>query len=498
MPILVTLIAAIVAALLPTAAHGGSSHGPGSVSVSVGHDSEVWANDGFGVLEPSAARFALLGAEGGVRWPESGSRKIRGSLFGSTFVTTYTNDGPSLDVGASAGGLLARAVGERQGWQLRTNAAFFRRDDAAIFDSDEGAIAASWVYRAPSLGLAATAEHAWVSYGARSLGTESSDHEEDRRLDLLGNVLLPIAGSSWVELGIGFRHLDSNDPAVRYDGPRVSMAAQHQFRTKAHPGKEERGLRATTSLRADAAWGRRVYRDYPVLDLTGAAPVDTGEERTDSYVRFGLTLSRDVTNRIGLEVETDGVHQASNVDALVFDLYRACVGVVVRLGEETARSEERAGGSSRSQELLRAILRRSNGTPNTPSVDNTGDDASHGEIGGAGDDAIGGAIGSASDDSGDQEWQPEVLDAGVHFRVDAPGASSVSVVGTFNRWDTEATPLTHVDGDGRWECVVPLTDGVYSYAFVIDGVWTTPLDAPRYESDGYGGRNGVLDLRGSR
>jgi len=60
--------------------------------------------------------------------------------------------------------------------------------------------------------------------------------------------------------------------------------------------------------------------------------------------------------------------------------------------------------------------------------------------------------------------QNEVL-----FVMPAPGATSVSVVGNFNGW--EATPLSDTDGDGIWTASIPLTDGRYEYAFVVDGRW---------------------------
>ena len=61
------------------------------------------------------------------------------------------------------------------------------------------------------------------------------------------------------------------------------------------------------------------------------------------------------------------------------------------------------------------------------------------------------------------------------------------MVGGFNGWDPTRNPLTGPDQDGVWETVIPLTAGVWRYAFVVDGEWVEPLDAPRYEDDGFGG-----------
>ena len=45
--------------------------------------------------------------------------------------------------------------------------------------------------------------------------------------------------------------------------------------------------------------------------------------------------------------------------------------------------------------------------------------------------------------------------AGAHFAVWAPNARRVSVVGDFNRWDRNATPLSaRTDGTGVWEASV--------------------------------------------
>lgn len=45
--------------------------------------------------------------------------------------------------------------------------------------------------------------------------------------------------------------------------------------------------------------------------------------------------------------------------------------------------------------------------------------------------------------------------AGVVFRVWAPQAVSVSIVGDFNQWDTSQHPMASVDGKGVWEGFVP-------------------------------------------
>ncbi len=79
------------------------------------------------------------------------------------------------------------------------------------------------------------------------------------------------------------------------------------------------------------------------------------------------------------------------------------------------------------------------------------------------------------------------------FRLTAPDAKRVSVVGTFNGWDPDAHPLHSPDRQGVWSLSLPLSPGRYRYLFVVDGVrWVTDPDAVASEADGFGGQNSVL------
>ena len=56
---------------------------------------------------------------------------------------------------------------------------------------------------------------------------------------------------------------------------------------------------------------------------------------------------------------------------------------------------------------------------------------------------------------------------GVMFRVWAPNAKSVSVVGNFNNWDRNAHPMIHTTDGGVWECfIADIVEpySVYKYA----------------------------------
>ena len=79
------------------------------------------------------------------------------------------------------------------------------------------------------------------------------------------------------------------------------------------------------------------------------------------------------------------------------------------------------------------------------------------------------------------------------FRLKAPNAKRVSVVGTFNEWDPRADPLGGPDRDGVWSLSLPLPPGRYRYMFVVDGVrWVIDPTARAAEADGFGGRNSLL------
>ena len=56
-----------------------------------------------------------------------------------------------------------------------------------------------------------------------------------------------------------------------------------------------------------------------------------------------------------------------------------------------------------------------------------------------------------------------------------PEAHSVAVVGPFNDWRPEATPLSDDDHDGVWDARIILPAGSHEYMFVVDGErWPTP------------------------
>jgi 1,4-alpha-glucan branching enzyme len=76
------------------------------------------------------------------------------------------------------------------------------------------------------------------------------------------------------------------------------------------------------------------------------------------------------------------------------------------------------------------------------------------------------------------------------FVVVAPGASRVSVVGDFNNWDPQGTPLQK-GSDGIWMATVALPAGVYAYSYWIDGRLEHSTDEPG-SRDEFGGANSIV------
>lgn len=82
----------------------------------------------------------------------------------------------------------------------------------------------------------------------------------------------------------------------------------------------------------------------------------------------------------------------------------------------------------------------------------------------------------------------------VEFRLRAPEAMEVAVIGTFNDWDPAQGEMRNAGG--VWTVSVALPPGRYRYAFWVDGAAQKPPHAPRYEDDEFGSTNGVLVVPG--
>lgn len=84
--------------------------------------------------------------------------------------------------------------------------------------------------------------------------------------------------------------------------------------------------------------------------------------------------------------------------------------------------------------------------------------------------------------------------APVTFVFYAPKAKSVSLVGTFNDWNPEKTPMNR-GKDGTWSVQVSLAQGRHEYLFLVDGSrFESDPNALELRQDGMGNENTVLRL----
>ena len=90
----------------------------------------------------------------------------------------------------------------------------------------------------------------------------------------------------------------------------------------------------------------------------------------------------------------------------------------------------------------------------------------------------------------------------IKFVLVAPHAATVAVVGDFNNWDAQATPMTRTPTGGTWSVALKLPAGRHVYAFVVNGAngssqWVADPTAPLAPEDGLGAPNSVVLVGGS-
>jgi 1,4-alpha-glucan branching enzyme len=56
----------------------------------------------------------------------------------------------------------------------------------------------------------------------------------------------------------------------------------------------------------------------------------------------------------------------------------------------------------------------------------------------------------------------------INFFCRAPGATRVSLIGDFNRWQSNANPMCQMP-DGSWMASLELPHGYHQYLFLVDG-----------------------------
>lgn len=78
----------------------------------------------------------------------------------------------------------------------------------------------------------------------------------------------------------------------------------------------------------------------------------------------------------------------------------------------------------------------------------------------------------------------------VYFRLQAPNAKEVNVLGSFNDW--EKRPLKK-QKDGEWSTWTNLAPGRYEYRFMVDGQWQNAPESETVANE-YGSENSVLKV----
>ena len=84
----------------------------------------------------------------------------------------------------------------------------------------------------------------------------------------------------------------------------------------------------------------------------------------------------------------------------------------------------------------------------------------------------------------------------VQFQLHAPQAHAVSVLGTFNQWDSRSAKFALAkDSQGYWKGSFQLRPGRYEYRFFVDGCWVDDPNATKTAQNKFGTKNAVLEVR---
>src|SRR5215831_2342290 len=81
------------------------------------------------------------------------------------------------------------------------------------------------------------------------------------------------------------------------------------------------------------------------------------------------------------------------------------------------------------------------------------------------------------------------------FKPETTGKKKIFLAGTFNDWHPDDPKFLMTEQGGTWTITVKLAPGTYQYKFVADGQWIKDPYSPSDAPDGFGGRNGKLDVK---
>lgn len=82
------------------------------------------------------------------------------------------------------------------------------------------------------------------------------------------------------------------------------------------------------------------------------------------------------------------------------------------------------------------------------------------------------------------------------FIIMVPEAQSVSLVGDFNDWDADRTPMERVSDDGAWSVILPLRPGRYQFQYEIDGDRRMSDPSRAQTPSEFGSPNSILVIEG--
>jgi 1,4-alpha-glucan branching enzyme len=80
----------------------------------------------------------------------------------------------------------------------------------------------------------------------------------------------------------------------------------------------------------------------------------------------------------------------------------------------------------------------------------------------------------------------------ITFKLHAPEAQSVSLVGDFNSWNPDSHPIKN--SNGLWKTTMSLPPGRYEYRFLVDGHWQNDPDCAAYAANPFGSENCIITL----
>ena len=86
----------------------------------------------------------------------------------------------------------------------------------------------------------------------------------------------------------------------------------------------------------------------------------------------------------------------------------------------------------------------------------------------------------------------------VRFVFRAPDARRVSLVGDFNGWAKDATPLVASGENGAWAVAVAVPRGRHEYAFIVDGTSWSPDPFATRIADEFGTESSVVTVGDTR